>query len=189
MNVSLLLFLLCTAMTCEDEFIYNVKPVDFTLSHVYNGGEKPVEIENGSDEKVIKDAYVLKMDLKLVLSDSQGGVEEEVAFAPDYEYRLENPITKIEVFSLRQQEGELIRSKDMTDDFRCYQIDNKPDKYRILPLPMSYIDKVVNLTLYLALYNVPVDEGAYQFEVNMVLHNGDTLKQVTEPIMLIAKDK
>ncbi len=174
-KLCLFIFLLCTAMTCEDEFVYRVSPTGFELTHTDNSGERPLAVDTSVHIK--KEAYVLKVDLSLV--DERG----ESNFSPDHTYQLDNPIKDIQVLSLDLNNNNLPIYKDVTGDFKCYQIDDKPGNYKIIPLSMTYIESVVNPTIYMALLNI-LKPGEYQFKVNIVLMNDNSLEHTTGRITL-----
>lgn len=174
-KLCLFIFLLCTAMTCEDEFVYRVSPTGFELTHTDNSGERPLAVDTSVHIK--KEAYVLKVDLSL--ADERG----ESNFSPDHTYQLDNPIKNIQILSLDLDDNNPPINKDVTGDFKCYQIDDKPGNYKIIPLSMTYIESVVNPTIYMALLNIP-EPGEYQFKVNIVLMNDKSLEHTTGRIML-----
>lgn len=162
-------------MTCEEEFIYRVNPTGLELTHTDNSGERPAVVDTSA--RIRKEAYVLKVDLSL--ADEHG----ESNFSPDHTYQLGNPIKDIQILSLDTKEDDRSVYTDVTDDFKCYQIDDKPGNYKIIPLPMTYIESIVNPTLYMALLNIP-QPGEYQFKVNIVLMNDNSLEHTTGRITL-----
>lgn len=165
-------------MTCEDELTYNVNLTNFSLVHIDNAGEAP--IETTIEETVSKDAYVLKIQLAFE-EEFAGSVCEK-----GHELRPSPSITNIQINAIHQPTDEESPTalQDVTNDFRCYQIIDMPHKYDVVPLPMSDIDKLVNTDIYMALYNIPQTGGTYQFEVNITLQDTRVITKTTNQVTL-----
>jgi len=163
-------------MKCEDDYSHPVQLHSFTLVHVNNGGERPIELKSSTEVK--KEAYVLMIKLD-ILKES-----EEEPFSPDYECRLIDPIVNIQIVGINLSDEQNPVESDVSEHFKCFQIEETKDRYRIIPLPVDYIDIIKNSMLYMALRNMP-ESGKYQYKVVLTLESGETLTQTIDSIILL----
>lgn len=180
-----LLFLVVTAMTCDEQEVVEPINVPCTLQEVElyhwdNAGEKPKEaVEN----KVLKEAYILEIRL---LTDA-GEKDPESYEAGRYLcHVLSDGIKKIQIFTETVFNEELPEGAEMTSCF--YNYPKSIDKDQLTDLTVSglvistYIDKVNKV--YKALLTVPQSGGEYRFRVVLTMESGETVERVSDPVTL-----
>lgn len=173
-------FILCTAMTCEDDFDdydYTLKSTpcrltDINLYHINNEGSLPLP----ANEKVKKDAYMLAIEL---ITEK----EEFVPLPSEPSYsRLREGITRISIICENSSGKALQAGKDISDYFQDYPLPLLRQK-RDSTLLGDTIYNVDNNIFYKALTKHS-NAGIYGFKVVITLTNGTVIEKKTSKIEL-----
>ena len=166
-------FLLCTAMRCEENRIdVETELKEVKLFHVNNTGKQPIL---AGDEPVKKEAYMLCIQLLC----------EETNLLEKYpHYYLGTPITQLDIYTVENFNEEYPAGSNISVSFKNY--------------PLTLRDNVVHITerggvikdigssignIYKALMTIP-PAGTYQFRVALTLANDEIIERITEPIEL-----
>jgi len=177
-----LLFLIGTAMSCEDE---PAMPIDIPcalkeveLYHWDNTGELPKEpVEN----RIPKEAYVLEIRILTEV------VEDEIESYYDDHYTqhiLSDAIEKIQIFTETAFNEKFPKGADVTACFYDYPkvIDNyQQTDYTSQGGSILYVDKTNRI--YKALMTIP-QPGEYRFRVLLTRKSGETIERISEPVSL-----
>jgi len=156
-----LLFLVVTAMTCDEQDWAEPIDVPCTLKEVElyhwdNAGEKPKE---AVDNKVLKEAYMMEIRL---LTDA--GEKDPESYDADHYLRhvLSDGIKKIQIFT------ETAFVKDQQTD------------YTVNGGVISMIDEVNKI--YKALLTIPQSGGEFRFRVVLTMESGETVERLSDPV-------
>lgn len=177
-----LLFLVFTAMTCDDdEPIETVKVSctidDVTLHHWDNAGEypKPAEL------KVPKEAYLLEICVSTEISEDESVSFDDGSYLS---YVLSDEIKKISIFTDAAFNENLPAGAEVTSCFYNYPktiSDNQQSDYTADGQAISYVEQINRM--YKALLTVP-QPGKYRFRVVLTMESGETIERISEPITL-----
>lgn len=177
-----LLFLVFTAMTCDDDLPEVVKVTctidDVTLHHWNNAGESPKE---PAEFKVPKEAYLLEICVSIEISE-----DESVSFDDGryFSYVLSDEIKKISIFTDSAFNENFPAGSEITSCFYNYPktiSDNQQSDYTANGQAISYVEQINQM--YKALLTVP-QPGEYRFRVVLTMESGETIERVSEPITL-----
>lgn len=178
-----LLFLVFTAMTCDDdEPIETVKVPctidDVTLHHWNNAGEYPKE---PAELKIPKEAYLLEICVSTVITE-----DESVSYDDSrcLSYVLSDEIKKISIFTDAAFYENFPAGAEVTSCFYNYPktiSDNQRTDYTANGNTIYYVEQINRI--YKALLAVP-QPGKYRFRVVLTMESGETIERISEPITL-----
>lgn len=178
-----LLFLITTAMTCDDgpitetkDILYALKEVE--LYHWNNAGESPKE---PIESKVPKEAYILEIRLLAEVEKDSAKLDTDEYY---YRHILSDPIKKIQIFTETTFNGTYSQGSDVTSCFFNYPL--YIDKYQCTDYTaqggsISYVDETNRI--YKALMIIP-QPGEYRFRIVLTKESGETVERVSDPVSL-----
>ena len=163
-----LLFLVVTAMTCDEQDWAEPIDVPCTLKEVElyhwdNAGEKPKE---AVDNKVLKEAYMMEIRL---LTDA-GDV-------------LSDGIKKIQIFTETAFNEEFPAGAEVTSCFYDYPktfVKDQQTDFTVNGGVISMIDEVNKI--YKALLTIPQSGGEFRFRVVLTMESGETVERLSDPV-------
>ena len=178
-----LLFLVFTAMTCDDsEPMETVKVScvigDVSLRHWDNAGEYPKE---PTEFKVPKEAYLLEICISTEITE-----DDPVSYDDSHNvsYVLSDEIKKISIFTDAAFNKNFPAGAEVTSCFYDYPKtirDNQQTDYTAYGKTISYVRQTNRI--YKALLTVP-QPGEYRFRVVLTMESGETIEKISEQVTL-----
>lgn len=157
------IFFLCTAMSCEEEYITPMSLVDIELVNIDNSGENMVE----SDEAIRKEAYVI--GLRYLVSDNFKYSDGEPHFIHnaglDENIYIDNINSNPKIYCLSDFDSEHLAGSDITEFFTFYTNNDS------------------NQNMLLILRKAP-HAGSHSFKVEFECTNDTIVSKNTTPVIL-----
>lgn len=172
------LFLICTAMSCEDDapHVESVSGTltDFQLTHLDNAAERPKEAIDG---RVKKEAYMLKISLMSEPEENLSSIDKSRV-----NFLLHDPIVNIRIFTETNFREDYPADSDISSLFANYPIRIVAGQLADDDGSLKWVDE--SSYLFKSLLTAPVQSGTYLFRVRLIFKSGDIMEKTTEPIVL-----
>lgn len=167
-----IIFIICTAFTCDHYIAVPREVSDFTLTHIDHSGEMPVEID--SNQSAPRNAYVLKISLEFTREWTE----------LEYNTELEDPIQALQITTLYPLNEKYPAGSEVTDCFKGFQLDERVDSLGYRPVGLTNLVTLYSPFVYLALLK-EAQKGKQQFQVKMTLDSGKVFIRKTSSIYFL----